>query len=69
MLDLRGSGTYREYEPHTVAYFFHDERIEEDLVHTLIQTVGLIDLLHLLVQHHLFGVRQLWTQYPVVEFL
>ena len=38
---------------HTVAYFFHNKGVKADLVDALVQTVGLIDLLHLLVEHHL----------------
>lgn len=53
----------------TVAYFFHDERVEADLVDALVQTVGLVDLLELLMKHHLLWVRQLRAQYPVIEFL
>lgn len=37
----------------TVAYFFHYKWVKADLVDALVQTVGLIDLLHLLVEHHL----------------
>lgn len=54
---------------HTVAYFFHYEGVEADLVDALVQTVGLVDLLHLFVEHHLLGVGQLGTQDPVVELL
>lgn len=54
---------------HTVAYFFHYKGVEADLVNALVQTVGLVDLLHLLVEHHLLRVGQLRAQYPVVEFL
>lgn len=54
---------------HTVAYFFHYKGVEADLVNALVQTVGLIDFLHLLVKHHLLRVRQLRAQDPVVEFL
>lgn len=54
---------------HTVTYFFHYKGVEADLVNALVQTVGLIDLLHLLMKHHLLWVRQLWAQNPIVEFL
>ena len=53
----------------TIAYFFHDEGVEADLVNALVQTVGLVDLLHLLVEHHLLRVWQLRAKYPVVELL
>lgn len=55
--------------PHTVAYLLHDERVEADLVHALIQTVRFVDLLQLLVEHLFLWVRQLRAQNPVVEFL
>lgn len=41
------------WQSHTVAYFFHYEGVEADLIHTLVQTVGLIDLLHLLMKQYL----------------
>lgn len=53
----------------TVADFFHDERVEADLVDALVQAVGLVDLPQFFVEHHLLGVRQLRAQDPVVELL
>jgi len=54
---------------HTVAYFFHDEGVEADLVDALVQAVGGVDLLHLRVERHLLRVRQLGAQDLVVELL
>lgn len=53
----------------TVSDLLHNEGVKADLIDALLQAVGLVDLLHLLVKHHLLRVGQLGTQNPVVEFL
>ena len=53
----------------TVSDFFHDEGVEANLINALIQTVGYIELLHLLVQHELLRISQFWTQDLVIELL
>lgn len=60
---------WREWLSHTVADFFHDERVEADLVDALVQAVGLIDLPQFFVERHLLGVREIRAQDPVVELL
>lgn len=54
---------------HTVADFLHDKRVKANLVHALIQAVGLVDFPQLLVKNLLLGVGKLRAQNPVVEFL
>lgn len=55
LIEVSAVGNYMILErslSHTVAYFFHYKWVEADLVNALVQTVGLVDLLHLLMKHH-----------------
>lgn len=58
-----------KWQSHTVAYLLHNKRVKANLVHALVQAVGLVDLPQLLVKDLLLGVRQLRAQNPVVELL
>lgn len=53
----------------TVVDLIYDEGVKADLVDALLQTVRLIDLLHLLMQTLHLSVTQIRTQDPVIKLL
>jgi hypothetical protein len=53
----------------TVSYFLNDEAVKTDLVDTLLQAVGLVDVLHLTMQTLQLSFTQLWTQDLIIELL